>query len=177
MNAIEKFTVETVDAISKLVKENLYTQALIILYSAIDTLAWASLPSGDVKQKDFIAWVDKYITPESKFGCTADDLYGARCGLVHSNAAESRKSRKGESREIWYATSPYSINLLREYARQRNDSAKIICFTDLLAAFVDASQKFFDEISIDEIRQRSVDERICRWLKFVPVSTVTEKTS
>ena len=177
MNTIEKFTVEIVEAISKLVKESLYTQALIVLYSAIDTLAWVNLPSGDVKHKDFIAWVEKYINPEGKFGCTADDLYGARCGLVHSSTAESQKSRKGEAHEIWYATSPHSIDLLRDYAQQRNDTAIIIYFTDLLAAFIDASQKFCNEISADEIQLRTVDERIRLWLKFVPMSTVNEKGS
>ena len=175
MNAIEKFTVDTVDAISKLVKENLYTQALIVLYSAIDTLAWADLPNGDVYQKDFIAWVDKYIKPESKFGCTADDLYGARCGLVHSSAAESRKSREGKANEIWYATSPASINVLQEYAKQVNESAKVVYFTDLLEEFVNASQKFCDEIALDEARQQAVNERIRRWIRFVPTYTVTEK--
>jgi hypothetical protein len=175
MNAIERFTVDTVDAISKLVKGNLYTQALIILYSAIDTLAWANLPSGDVYQKDFIVWVDKYIKPESKFGCTAGDLYGARCGLVHSSAAESRKSRKGEAYEIWYATSPHSINFLQEYAKRNNQSAKVIYFTDLLAAFIDASQEFCDEISDDEVKQELVNERIRRWIRFMPTSSLTEK--
>jgi hypothetical protein len=175
MSAIGRFTVDTVDAISKLVKENLYTQALVILYSAIDTLAWANLPSGDVFQKDFIVWVDSYIEPERKFGCTADDLYGARCGLVHSGAAESRKSRKGEAHEIWYATSPDSIGLLQEYAKETNQGAKVVYFTDLLAAFVDASQKFYDEISEDEARQSSVNDRIRRWIRFVPTSIVTEK--
>lgn len=175
MNLIEGFTVHTVDAISKLVKGNLYTQALIILYSAIDTLTWANLSSGDVTQKVFIDWVDKYINPEKELGCTAEDLYGARCGLVHSSAAESRKSRKGEASEIWYATSPTSINLLREYAKQVNETAKVVYFTDLLEEFVNASQKFCDEIALDETRQQSVNERIRRWIRFVPTSTMMEK--
>jgi hypothetical protein len=175
MNAIERFTVDTVDAISKLAKGNLYTQALVILYSAIDTLAWTNLPGRDVSQKDFVAWVDKYIRPESKFGCTADDLFGARCGLVHSGAAESRKSRKGEAHEIWYATSPHSISTLQEYAKQSNQSAKVIYFTDLIAAFVDASQEFYNEISNDEVKQELVDERIRRWIIFLPTPTVMQK--
>jgi hypothetical protein len=173
MNAIERFTIETVDAISKLVMENLYTQALIILYSAVDTLAWANLPSGDVHQKDFIAWVDNYIKPEDKLGCTAEDLYGARCGLVHSGAAESQKSRKGEAEELWYATSPHSISLLEEYATQNNQRAKVVYFTELLSAFVDAAQKFNDEISKDEQKQRIINERIRRWIRFVPKSSVS----
>ena len=175
MNALEGFTVQTVDAISKLIKGNLYTQALIILYSAIDTLTWANLPGGDVTQKDFINWVDKYINPEKELGCTAEDLYGARCGLVHSSAAVSRKSRKGETSEIWYATSPASINTLQEYAKQVNETAKVVYFTDLLKEFVNASQKFYDEIALDEIRQKSVNARIRRWIRFVPTSSMTEE--
>ena len=175
MNAVERFTVDTVDAIAVLVKENLYTQALIILYSAIDTLTWANLPSGDVAQRDFIAWVDKYIEPEGELGCTANDLYAARCGLVHSSTAESRKSRQGEASEIWYVTSPQSITLLQEYAKRSNNDTKIVYFTALLAAFVDASQKFCDEITTDTARQQSIAERIRRWIKFVPTSKIVDK--
>lgn len=175
MRTIAGFTLNTVDAISRLVKCNLYTQALIILYSAIDTLAWANLPNGDVTPKDFIDWVDIYIEPEKELGCTAEDLYGARYGLLHSSASESSRSRKGEASEIWYATSPDSISSFQEYAKQVSGTVKVVYFTDLLEEFVSASQKFWDEIAIDKIRQESVNERIQRCIIFVPTSTVTKK--
>lgn len=167
MNPIERFTVDTVDAVWQLVKENLYTQALVILYSAIDTLGWASLSAGDANRKSFCQWVNKYVEPETRLGCTAEDLYAARCALVHSGAAESRMSREGKASEIWYATAPDSVRTLQEYAGQSKNTVKVVYFTDLLTAFVDASQNFSDEIATDRARQQFINERIRRWIKFL----------
>jgi hypothetical protein len=46
-----------------------------------------------------------FLVP-SRLGCTAEDLYAARCAIVHSGAAESKMSREGKASEIWYDTSP-----------------------------------------------------------------------
>ncbi|MCL4261915.1 MAG: hypothetical protein KJ069_01800 [Anaerolineae bacterium] len=174
MNLIDRFTLDTVNTISLLVKENLYTQALIILYSAIDTLAWADKPSGDVTRSEFCAWVSKYIEPDKNLGCTSEDLYAARCALVHSSATQSKMSREGQASEIWYATSPSSVQPLQEFAKRQKAKAKIVYFTDLLACFVEASHSFASEISRDESRQIIVDNRIRQWIRFQPVSLVLD---
>jgi len=175
VNTIEEFTIDTVSVVSKLVEEGFYTQALIIIYSAIDTLAWANLPSGEVKEKDFIAWVSKYLQPEQKLGCTAGDLYGSRCGLVHSNTTESRKSRNGDTNEIWYTTSPSSISGLQRYAKQLQSSARVIHFAYLLSAFIDAAEGFGKEIALEQTKQQNVNERIKHWIKFVPAKVIVQK--
>src|SRR5256886_4727823 len=36
------------------------------------------------------------------FNCSATDLYGARCGLVHSSTGESRLHRQGRARKVFY---------------------------------------------------------------------------
>jgi len=177
MNEIERFTVDTVDAIWQLVRAGRYTQTLVIIYSAIDTLAWASLSSGDVTRHDFCRWVNRYIRPESELGCTADDLYAARCALVHSGSAESRMSREGQATEIWYATSPHSVHLVQTHAQQTKSAAKVLYFTNIVSAFVEAATRFSDEISGDIERLQSVNERIRRWLRFVPASSMQTEGS
>jgi hypothetical protein len=47
MSEVDRFGMETVDAITHLVRANYYLHALVVLCSAIDALAWASIPSGD----------------------------------------------------------------------------------------------------------------------------------
>ena len=169
MNAIDKFTIDTVGAISELVKEGFYTQALIILYSAIDTMAWINLSEGDVKQKDFVEWVNKYMQPENNLGCTAGDLYGARCGLVHANTSVSRKSRTGEVAQIWYVTSPKSFNKLQEHVIETRTEARVVYFTALFAIFIEACQQFNVEISVNKTRQHEVNDRIQHWIGFAPL--------
>jgi len=56
----------------------------------------------NVKREDFVRWVNDYLLSESGLACNGDDLYGARCGLLHSYIAESTKSREGSAREINY---------------------------------------------------------------------------
>src|SRR5216683_5888041 len=104
MNAVDQFGMDTVGAVSTLVTANQYMQALVLLYSAIDTLAWVSRSAGNVTRADFCRWVDVYMQPQSRLGCTAEDLYGARCSILHSSAAESKLSREGRVNELWYVT-------------------------------------------------------------------------
>jgi len=168
VNTIDKFTIDTVGAISKLFEEEFYTQALIILYSAIDTMAWINLPDGDVKQKDFIEWVNKYMQPENNLGCTASDLYGARCGLIHANTPASRKSKTGEVAQIWYVTSPNSINKLQQHAAKTKTKVQVVYLALFLAIFMEACQQFNTEISANKIRQHQVNDRIQNWIRFAP---------
>ena len=168
MTGIDRFGIETVDAISHLVKANRYLQALVILYSAIDTLAWASRKEGDVTRSDFCRWVSAYMTPESQLGCTPQDLYGARCGLLHSSGAQSKSSRKREASELWYATSANSVPKIQAFVQQIREGAKVLCITDIIDAFAQGVVKFSDEVSRDETRRRETEERIRLWLGFVP---------
>lgn len=82
----------------------LRTQALILIYCTIDILAWLTRPTSqpDVQRKDFISWVEKYILPNTSLTCNAIDLYAARCALVHSYISESKLSREGKAKQIFY---------------------------------------------------------------------------
>ena len=173
-NKIGEFGVQTLDAVSGLIKTNHYVQALVLLYSAIDTLAWSTRDQGDVTRSDFCAWVSSYMDPEQRLACTAADLYAARCALVHSGAAESRMSREGQAAEIWYATAPKSVPNLQAFAQQKGVNAKVLCVTDLVAAFADGALTFSDDLASDEPRQAQVAKRIERWLGFVPSGRVVE---
>lgn len=83
----------------------LRTPALILIYCTIDILAWLTRPTfqPDVQKDDFVSWVEKYILPNTSLTCDAIDLYAARCALVHSYISESKLSRKGEAKQIFYA--------------------------------------------------------------------------
>ena len=65
-------------------REELFTESLVLLYAGIDALAWLALPSGDVNGSDFVKWVNTYLLPDSGLQCTAEDIWAARCGLLHS---------------------------------------------------------------------------------------------
>jgi hypothetical protein len=73
----------------------------MLIYAAVDSLAWASV-SGNTSRKVFTEWVNKYLLPSPKLGCTADELYSARCTLLHNRALTNTDSR---TRGILYAWS------------------------------------------------------------------------
>jgi hypothetical protein len=164
---------DTVNAITILIKANHYLQALVILYAAIDTFAWAIKTEGDINRNDFYDWVKAYMDL-TLIGCTAEDLYSARCALLHSGATESKMSRDKIASELWYITAPSSVPILNEFIDGQKVNAKSVYVTELVAAFAEGVMKFSDEIITQETRQIEVAKRIDLWLTFVP-STVINK--
>lgn len=79
--------------------------ALILVYSAIDFLAWLARPEAkqDVDRKQFTAWADRYVIAPGFSQCSSSDLYSARCAHVHGNNFESSMTRKGDARAVMYA--------------------------------------------------------------------------
>lgn len=106
---------EIAEGIDLCLSHDVRTPALILLYSGIDICGWmaAADPRATV-QDSFTTWVDEYMNPESTLGCSALELYGARCGLVHTFTPESTLYDKGKVRKVIYAWSPSRVETLRE---------------------------------------------------------------
>jgi hypothetical protein len=170
-NEIEDFGAETIGSIRLLIAKNFYLQALIVLYSAIDTCAWIRLVAGDVSRSDFCEWVEAYMQPQSQLDCTAEDLYGARCGLLHSGATESSLSRKGDVSQLFYATSKNLIPAVVINIDQLGVRGRIIYVTDLVAAFGDGIMTFAEEVASYAIeRQQEITSRLRWMIRFVSLA-------
>lgn len=106
MQHIDSFQKKTIDAIG-LLHEHGYIEAMLMLtFSGIDQMAWLTVTADESNGADFKAWVKKYIDPETSLGCTVDDLWAARCGLVHTATAESRHNLKvpAKAKKVFYTT-------------------------------------------------------------------------
>lgn len=101
----ERNVQELLTAIEACLKARLVTPGLLLLYAGIDIMAWLNRPEShaDVTRSDFIEWVDNYLLPSKGLPCSAIDLFAARCSLIHSYSAESRLSREGQAKEVFYA--------------------------------------------------------------------------
>ena len=88
-----------------LLASHLNMPALLLIYAGIDILGALNRPADKSEQSgdDFISWADQYLSPAQTLGCTSDDLWGARCGPLHSYTSESRRSRSGAVKQIQYA--------------------------------------------------------------------------
>jgi hypothetical protein len=125
---------------------------LILLYSAIDIAA--GLASTDTEQKvgkRFVRWVNDYIVPEKSLGCTAQDLYGARCGLSHSFSPISDLSQSRKAKQVLYSWGKSNPAKLREMiSRMRKDDKDdyvVIHADGLLKAARDAIENFLQDVA------------------------------
>jgi hypothetical protein len=76
--------------------------ALLLLYSSMDVVASFTRPIGqeDTSGEVFKAWIDRYMLPASGLKCRSEDLWAARCGMLHTLTIESKLSREGRARRI-----------------------------------------------------------------------------
>ncbi len=93
---------EDIKALTLLLHAQLETHALSVLYMAIDRAAWVISDKEETDRHDFVAWANKFLIVGDEFDFSALDLWAARCGLLHTGAAESRDYRKNGANLIYY---------------------------------------------------------------------------
>jgi hypothetical protein len=153
------------DAIQVCRAEGLLVPALILLYAAMDGLAWLNLPDENeaVQRKDFEAWADRYFVPEMKARgyreITAGDLYAARCALVHTQTAEThhtQEPKNSTAHEIYYRDKDGSgmVNLMANSPRP----ALLVAPSDLIASLEQA----IGQIRREMVQDQSLANRILR---------------
>src|SRR5262245_55863957 len=78
--------------------------AVTLMFSSLDALAALTRPvtqqstDGNV----FRDWVSRFMKPETTLSCTSEDLWGARCGVLHLYSPESDLSARNKARRIYY---------------------------------------------------------------------------
>jgi len=94
-------------AIGLCMEHRLWEPTLILLYSGIDAMAWLDreVDKSDVTARDFISWCDRYLLDPADEQLRSEDLYAARCGLLHSHTGESRRHREGKAVKLFYSRS------------------------------------------------------------------------
>lgn len=90
---------------AKLCREHaLDVPMLVLIYTAMDTLAWALY--GDKIQgvrERFTKLCETYILPSGRIQCAALELYAARCSVLHSLGWESDLSKSSKARSVFYS--------------------------------------------------------------------------
>lgn len=82
------------------IEKGLPLPAMVLTYSAIEIVGWLASPDESSSRRNFTAWVDAYLLKARPLKCTALDLWGGRCGLVHTLTPYSDWSRRGKARLI-----------------------------------------------------------------------------
>lgn len=174
VDILEKNFFGLLAAIDSCFKDKHILPGLILLYSHIDIVASLNRPSAKEEgtRKDFKDWVNEYLLPDSNLSCNADDLYAARCGLVHSYMAEARDTRSGTAKQIHYAWGTADVAERQELMQQKGWQSKavVVHVDDLLVAFCRGLDRFIEVLSHDQQKAQLVHERTRKFFGNIPVS-------
>jgi hypothetical protein len=150
-----------------LIKNDFKLAALMLVFTTIDQMAWVSLPGNeDVKGRDFMAWVSTYMLGRNQTGLeavTAADLWGARCGLLHTATAESSSLRKGTaSKKIAYSYGAVdTTSLVSEWT--------VVKVEDLVTSLLAGILWFMAHLDEDDDRAAIASAKVARMLRDHPV--------
>lgn len=154
-------------------KNGLQIPALVLLYSAIDVVAWLACDDPKAIPKDrFMAWVEDYVLPGSSLTCSALDLYSARCGLLHTLTPDSHLSNMGEARIVSYywGTGDHSVIQQTIDASGEPDSHVAVRIEDLHMAWRRGVSAFWGDVRADPARRVRVYGRASNFYYEIRVS-------
>lgn len=156
-----------------------YIPALVLIYSHIDTLAWASTSKGNGSVGDrFEAWVNTWLLPElvdSAPTLTATELYAARCGMVHTLTSTSHLSSSGKARRIGYAAGTASPQAMDEALASTEFAGQIVMlhYEVLFRALCSAIDNFIGASSENAALLENLEAAAGQHYKILPDTLVT----
>jgi hypothetical protein len=126
------------------ISNNYILPALILIYSGIDSASWLAINNDNIPvKKRFISWVNKFLLPAGKISSTAEELYYARCGILHTLTAYSDKRN---IRKISYSYGTADNNKFQIVLDKISEKGFVsVHINDLYSAYCFALAKFFEE--------------------------------
>jgi len=168
--AFEENLIGLLESVEDCLAKRRILPCLMLIYSGIDVIA--SLETGKASRSVFIRWVNKYLLKAASLSCTALDLYGARCGILHTFSAKSDMSAKGQAREIVYAWGNAKAADLAaaSIALGRNDC--VLRLRDLINAFRVGLADYLEEVMKDDKRKQKLEAGAGLWFTHLDQETV-----
>jgi len=153
--------------IEKCLEAECLVSAVTLIFSSVDALASLTRPRGQVSTNGtvFRTWVDQFFQPQTSLGCSADDLWGARCGVLHLYSAESDMAAQHRARRIYYQWSAGpSVNASRPLPAGHS----VILIEHLHHAFQDATARFATALEADSNLRKIVVSHLSSMLCYEP---------
>jgi hypothetical protein len=93
---------EPLGAMQLCLDKNYVIPSMILLYAATDGMAWLyRIHDKESNGQDFKEWVNRFWIDQAG-GITSTDLWAARCSLLHEQSSNSRDTRSGKARPLFY---------------------------------------------------------------------------
>lgn len=133
---------------------------IVLLFAAIDQMAWLADDKETVGNEGFTAWVQRYMldqNPHLLSGATASDLWGARCGVLHTGAPESNWCRTGKARRIFYSSNLGQVDA-------PDPEVLVLSIEWIGMAFTAALMYFIEDLQADEEKDARARAKLDRML-------------
>jgi hypothetical protein len=147
------------------IEKELNAPALILIYSAIDTIGWLDSVDDFATRTSFINWVNTYLLKAKTLKCSAIDLYSARCGLLHTFTAESRLSSEKKALRIFYAWGTGSVQYLQRLIDSSHKSSEYVAVhvNDLYKGWQLGVKNFIEDLEKDHERKSRVYKKAAKF--------------
>lgn len=139
---------DMLDVAQDCVRTRRHVPALVIVYSLIDSLAWAADDKTNPNLRSrFEQWVKTWflpLLPLSVPQITETDLYAARCAVLHTGTGVSDLYRRRKARRVMYAWGTAKREELESVIAKTPDMSQHVAvhFDDLLKALKCAVKNF-----------------------------------
>jgi hypothetical protein len=173
-DALQKNLKLLTDGIDICLSQELILPALILLYSTIDTTGWLASKEEFGSGKTFIGWVDRYLLTAKPLKCTAVDLWGARCGLLHTFTSGSKSSKEGKARQLAYAWGIATAEDLQQSLNNSGSGAECIAVhvQELYDAWRQGLLAFAKELEADPARMALVEDKADKFFENIGLEPI-----
>jgi len=168
--AFEENLIGLLESVEDCLAKRRILPCLMLIYSGIDVIA--SLETGKASRSVFIRWVNKYLLKAASLSCTALDLYGARCGILHTFSAKSDMSAEGQAREIVYAWGNAKAADLAETSKVLGRNDCVLHLRELINAFRVGLADYLEEVMKDDKRKQKLEAGAGLWFTHLDQETV-----
>lgn len=156
------------DEIEFNVSNRRYRAATILIFAGIDAMAFLDMPASqdDVTRNDFINWVERYVRFPCNDQITGEELYSARCAMVHTYGQESRISRTRKCRVVGYVDR--CIPEVR-FAPSVDPTQVVVSIEGLKTAFFAGMNEFLISVYSNSEKTKIVEPRLQTMIQCFPV--------
>ena len=153
--------------IEVVLREQCLVSAVALMFAAIDSLAALTRPISvlDTDKPVFLAWVDDYLRPTDRLGCTSADLYAAR--VLHTYTPDSSLQRGGLARRLVYE---WRQGPDADAATLLPSDALVIQVEELHDSLQEAVRLFLIKAETDESTRERVQYHLRSMLCYTPWS-------
>jgi hypothetical protein len=128
-NKLNRFIFDQIESLRCLYNKRLLMPFLMILYATIDIFGFVTASDEtDAPGQRFRSFVQIFMMKYLK-NVTPDDLWGARCAILHTGTPESDYSSKNKAHQIFYSWGIADISLSNKVISRSDNPEKYVAAT------------------------------------------------